>query len=124
MRIEHTSIELLNILSENSPISEAQLAEHFHVTPRTIRSYLNELEEVLINLDVNLFLDKSDNKNIKLRGNYNTLALVMQRLNRLSINEEKDRVALLINDLITTSEYTTLQALADKLFITWIVKLS
>lgn len=117
MRIEHTSIELLTILSENSPISEAQLAEHFHVTPRTIRSYLNELEEVLINLDVNLFLDKSDNKNIKLRGNYNTLALVMQRLNRLSMNEEKDRVALLINDLITTSEYTTLQALADKLFI-------
>lgn len=116
-RIDHIFIKLLSVLAQHNTISEDELANHFNLSIRTIQRYLVDLESIIKQLDLDLDLNKTDRKNIHLVGNRNKLALVIQKMNRLSFNEALDRIAIMVNQLLQATEPLTLQYFADYMHI-------
>ena len=117
MRIEHILIQLLSILASRSTVFYEELADQLQVSTRTVQRYLQELEEIFKQLDLALQIEYLAGQAIRLHGDYDKLALAMQRLKRLSINEERDRMAYIISLLINNKQAVTIQAIADKLFV-------
>lgn len=117
MRIEHNSIHLLSILADNPETTTNELAKKMNVSTKTIQRQLSHLQDIIEDLKMDLTLVIHPSKGIKLAGDYNKLSLVIQKLNRRSINEEKDRLLYIISALIKAEEPITLQFLADEMHI-------
>lgn len=93
------------------------LADKMDVSTKTIQRYLVNLTEIVDTLSEDLELIIHPSKGIELVGDFNKLALLIRRLNQLSINEEKDRLLFIISALLNAEEPITLQAFADELYI-------
>ncbi|UUX32722.1 BglG family transcription antiterminator [Fundicoccus culcitae] len=117
MRIEHSSIRLLSILFETPETTTTELAKKMGVSTKTIQRYLTDILEIIEHLSIDLELIIHPNKGVKLSGDFNSFALVIQKLNQLSVNEEKDRLFFIINTIINSEVPITIQYLSETMHI-------
>lgn len=117
MGIEHHSIRLLTILFDNPETTMDELAKKLDVSSRTIQRYITDLQDILKDLSFDLEIIIHPSKGVKLVGDYKRYAVIIQKLNRLSVNEERDRLWFIISTMMNATEPITIQSFADRMHI-------
>lgn len=116
MRIEHHTIQILSFLINNTTVSIEELAGHLKVSTKTIQRYLLEVENLIRELSFEVALINEGNA-LKLSGDTNRLKLIIQKLNQLSVDYEKDRVAFIIGTLLNAKQAITIGELSERMHV-------
>lgn len=117
MRIDNDDINLLTILAETPETTTVELAQKINVSTKTIQRQLSNLQETMEKLAIDIQLTINPSKGVKLEGDYNQLPILIQRLKRLSVDDEKDRLFYIVSVLLNATEPVTLQTFSDEMHI-------
>lgn len=104
MRIDNDDINLLTILAETPETTTVELAQKINVSTKTIQRQLSNLQETMEKLAIDIQLTINPSKGVKLEGDYNQLPILIQRLKRLSVDDEKDRLFYIVSVLLNATD--------------------
>lgn len=111
---------LYKIISSNSPINIAKLSEIFGVSNRTIRYDLDKVDDFLISIELPQ-LQRKPNKGISYECNSLQKNKVFDAIGEIDsydyVLSENERVAIIISDLLSNRNYTTIEKVSNMLLV-------
>ena len=113
--------EIFDYVRQDNIISVNRLASLLHVTDRTIRSDIQIINEILEKNGSKIKLKRKTGYYIEINDQekYNAFlyAIKQNKMNNLELDTSQDRIKYLLNILLYSNNYISLDDLADKIYI-------
>lgn len=113
--------EIFDYVRQDNIISVNRLASLLHVTDRTIRSDIQIINEILEKNGSKIKLKRKTGYYIEINDQekYNAFlyAIKQNKMNNLELDTSQDRIKYLLNILLYSNNYISLDDLADKIYV-------
>lgn len=113
--------EIFDYVRQDNIISVNRLASLLHVTDRTIRSDIQIINEILEKNGSKIKLKRKTGYYIEINDQekYNALlySIKQNKMNNLELDTSQDRIKYLLNILLYSNNYISLDDLADKIYV-------
>lgn len=113
--------EIFDYVRQDNIISVNRLASLLHVTDRTIRSDIQIINEILEKNGAKIKLKRKTGYYIEINDQekYNAFlySIKQNKMNNLELDTSQDRIKYLLNILLYSNNYISLDDLADKIYV-------
>lgn len=113
--------EIFDYVRQDNIVSASQLSSLLNITDRTIRSDVQAINEVLNEHGAQIKLKRKAGYYIEVidQDKYNTFlhSIKQTRVSNLELDSSQDRIKYLLNLLLYSDEYMTLDDLADNIYV-------
>lgn len=113
--------EIFDYVRQDNIISANRLASLLHVTDRTIRSDIQIINEILEKNGSKIKLKRKTGYYIEINDQekYNAFlySIKQNKMNNLELDTSQDRIKYLLNILLYSNNYISLDDLADKIYV-------
>ena len=113
--------EIFDYVRQDNIISVNRLASLLHVTDRTIRSDIQIINEILEKNGSKIKLKRKTGYYIEINDQekYNAFlySIKQNKMNNLELDTSQDRIKYLLNILLYSNNYISLDDLADKIYV-------